>query len=233
MEHGSSQQAANPPTVSEHNSSEPTFSEDSENARKPNKAHGGARQGAGRKPDPMTEPSTVVRLPLSAVAPVRDFVTALKRKRQLNALDPVGDILQSVAPEQASRLALPLFSSKVSAGLPSPADNHVDKRLDTNEYLVERPGSTFFVTIQGRSMIDVGLMPGDKAVVDRSRVAAIGDIVMAMLDGEFTIKTLSRKKDGTLRLLPANSSGEYPAIDISPEASFEIWGVVTGSFRKF
>jgi DNA polymerase V len=82
-------------------------------------------------------------------------------------------------------------------------------------------------------MIDVGLLPNDKAVVDRSKIPSVGDIVLAVIDGEFTIKTLSRKKDGSPRLLPANSSGAYAPIDISEEMNFEIWGVVTGSFRRF
>ena len=82
-------------------------------------------------------------------------------------------------------------------------------------------------------MMDVGLLPGDKAVIDRSKVAAIGDIVLAVVDGEFTVRTLSRKKDGSIRLLPANSTGAYAPIDIKEGMQFEIWGVVTGSFRRF
>ena len=82
-------------------------------------------------------------------------------------------------------------------------------------------------------MIDVGLMPGDKAVIDRSKKPKIGDIVLAVIDSEFTIKTLARKKDGSPRLLPANSTGAYAPIDITEEMNFEVWGVVTGSFRRF
>ena len=81
-------------------------------------------------------------------------------------------------------------------------------------------------------MMDVGLLPGDKAVVDRSRQPVIGDIVLAVLDGEFTIKTLSRT-DGIVRLLPANSTGAYSPIEVTESMNFEIWGVVTGSFRRF
>jgi DNA polymerase V len=82
-------------------------------------------------------------------------------------------------------------------------------------------------------MIDVGLLPGDKAVVDRSKQASIGNIVLAVLDGEFTIKTLSRSKEGAVKLLPANSTGAYKPIEITEDMNFEIWGVVTGSFRRF
>lgn len=80
-------------------------------------------------------------------------------------------------------------------------------------------------------MQDVGLLPGDKAVIDRSKVASIGDIVLAVINNEFTIKTLSRKKVGSIRLLPANSTGEFAPIEIKEGMDFEIWGVVTGSFR--
>jgi DNA polymerase V len=128
---------------------------------------------------------------------------------------------------------IPLFTSKVSAGFPSPAEEHVEKRLDPNEFLIDQKDATFFVTIQGQSMIDVGLMPGDKAVIDRSKKPKIGDIVLAVIDSEFTIKTLARKKDGSPRLLPANSTGAYSPIDITEEMNFEVWGVVTGSFRRF
>ena len=128
---------------------------------------------------------------------------------------------------------LSLFSSKVPAGFPSPAEEHVEKRLDPSEFLIDQIDATFFVTIQGYSMIDVGLMPGDIAVIDRSKLASIGDIVLALIDGEYTIKVMNRKKDGTPRLLPANSTGAFAPIEIKDGMAFEIWGVVISSFRRF
>ena len=80
-------------------------------------------------------------------------------------------------------------------------------------------------------MINAGLLSGDKAVVDRSKQAKVGNIVMAIVDGEFTIKTLGKAKNGMPRLLPANP--DYPVIEIKEGMQFEIWGVVTGSFRRF
>ncbi|SFD97277.1 LexA family transcriptional regulator [Nitrosomonas sp. Nm166] len=127
---------------------------------------------------------------------------------------------------------LPLFSTKVVAGFPSPADDYVEKRLDINEFMIDHADSTFFVTIQGQSMIDVGLLPGDQVVVDRSRTADIGDIVLAVVDREFTIKILDHT-DGKLRLLPANSTGAYSPIEINEDKQFEVFGVVIGSFRRF
>lgn len=145
----------------------------------------------------------------------------------MKSLALIAQAIRSVA------IPIPLFSTKVRAGFPSPADDHVEQRLDVSEYLIDQADATFFVTIQGQSMIDVGLMPGDKVVVDKSKSANVGDIVLAVVDSEFTIKTLSRNKDGSVRLLPANSSGVYKPIEITESTQFEVWGVVTGSFRRF
>jgi len=145
-------------------------------------------------------------------------------------LDPSSFELPSLTPRN---LSLPIYVSKVSAGFPSPAEEYVDKRLDTNDYLIDQKDATFFVTIQGQSMIDVGLLPGDKAVVDRSKTAKDGSIVLAVVNGEFTIKMLSCSRKSNVRLLPANSTGAYPSIEITEDTQFEVWGVVIGSFRRF
>jgi DNA polymerase V len=201
------------------------------------KLHGGKRIGAGRKvgTGKFKEPTEVVRLPASQLPVVKDFLAAYQRKMlaaDLSAnLDVVGDIALPLL--DSKPIKLPLFLSKVPAGFPSPAEEHVEKRLDPSEFLIDQKDATFFVTIQGYSMMDVGLLPGDKAVIDRSKLASIGDIVLAVIDGEFTIKTLARKKDGTPRLLPANSTGAFNPIEIKEGMDFEIWGVVTGSFRRF
>lgn len=201
------------------------------------KINGGKRAGAGRKTGTgkFKEPTEVVRLPVSQLPIVKDFLAAYQRKKlatDLSAnLDAVGDL--SLPMLDSKSIKLPLFLSKVPAGFPSPAEEYVEKRLDPSEFLIDQKDATFFVTIQGLSMMDVGLLPGDKAVIDRSKLASIGDIVLAVIDGEFTIKTLARKKDGTPRLLPANSTGAFHPIEIKEGMNFEIWGVVTGSFRRF
>lgn len=192
-----------------------------------NKPGGGRRAGTGK----FGEPTEVIRVPTSQAPVIKDFLSAYQRKNRLTDLDTVDDFVWPAL--QLATTSLPLFSSKVSAGLPSPAEEHIEKRLDPNEFLIDQQDSTFFVTIQGMSMVDIGLLPGDKAVVDRAKQPSIGDIVLAVLDGEFTIKTLSRSKQGNVRLLPANSTGAYSPIEINSEMSFEIWGVVTGSFRRF
>jgi DNA polymerase V len=192
---------------------------------------GGLREGAGRKTGTgkFREATTVVRVPASQTPVIKDFLKAYQRKQLKSDLDVIGGFeLPAFSPRL---LELPLFSSKVPAGFPSPAEEHVEKRLDTNDFLIDQEDATFFVTIQGESMLDAGLLPGDKAVVDRSKTPVIGDIVLAVVDGEYTIKMLSRKKDGSPRLLPAND--KFKPIEIEEGMSFEVWGVVTGSFRRF
>ena len=192
---------------------------------------GGIRTGAGRKigTGKFGESTTVVRIPESQAPVIKDFLAAYQRKKVKADIDAVTEFEWPAL--YGTSIKLPLYSSKVSAGFPSPAEDHVEKRLDPSEFLIDQKDATFFVTIQGQSMIDVGLLPGDKAVVDRSKQASIGNIVLAVLDGEFTIKTLSRTKDGAVRLLPANK--DYSPIEITEEMNFEVWGVVTGSFRRF
>lgn len=201
------------------------------------KKAGGKREGAGRKPGSgqYQEATTVMRVPVSQKAVVSDLLAAYARKQQQRqARDNMDSPDDFTFPQMDARpMALPLYQSKVPAGFPSPADDHVEKRLDPSEYLIDQADSTFFVTIQGESMIEAGLMPGDKAVVDKGKLPVVGDIVLAMIDGEFTIKTLSKQKDGRPKLLPANSSGKYTPILIEEPMQFEIWGVVTGSFRRF
>lgn len=191
------------------------------------------RPGAGRKvgTGKFREATSVVRIPASQEPVIKDFLVAYQRKKLSSDMDALGEFELPALHTQP--IKLPLYSSKVSAGFPSPAEEHVEKRLDPSEFLIDQKDATFFVTIQGYSMIDVGLLPGDKAVVDRSKLASGGDIVLAVLDGEFTIKTLARRKDGSPRLLPANSTGAYSPIEIKEGMSFDIWGVVTGSFRRF
>jgi len=195
--------------------------------------NGGKRMYAGRKfgTGKFGEPTTVVRIPTSQKSVILDFLSVYERKRELKDRIDMNTLeLPLVHPKS---MHIPLFNSKVPAGFPSPADDHVEKRLDPTEFLIDQADATFFVTIQGESMIDIGLMPGDKAVVDRSKIASVGDVVLAVVDGDFTIKLLSRKKNGHPKLLPANSTGKYQPIEIKEGMQFEVWGVVTGSFRRF
>jgi DNA polymerase V len=191
--------------------------------------HGGKRPGAGRKPGSgRSEPTAVMRVPASQTGVIRDFISALNRKRLHEVQDNVVELSQLAPAGKA--VALPLFTTKVAAGFPSPADDHVEQRLNPSDYLVQNDSATFFVRVKGDSMIDAGIFDNDVLVIDRSRVAQIGDIVLALLDGEFTVKTLGMSRAGA-RLIPANKN--YPVIEVKEAQSFEVWGVVTGSMRKF
>ncbi len=200
---------------------------------------GGKRENAGRPrgQGKFGEPTEVMRIPQSQTATFRNFLEALQRKKAESdgetAVTGV-EVDEFFTPAINEHPTLrPLFSTKVAAGFPSPADDHVEKQLDVSEFLIDHVASTFFVTIRGESMIDVGLLPGDKVVVDRSKTPAIGDIVLAVVDREFTIKILDHGANKMPRLMPANSSGAYRPIYIRPDTQFEIFGVVIGSFRRF
>lgn len=120
--------------------------------------------------------------------------------------------------------AIPLYSSTVEAGFPSPADDYVETNLDLNEHLIRHPSATFFVRVSGQSMRDAGIHDGDLLLVDRSVTPLDGHVVIAVLYGELTVKRI-RHRMGRLLLEPDNRA--YPAIEVPPEAGFQVWGVVT------
>ena len=191
---------------------------------------GGKRLGAGRKTGTgrFGEATTALRVPVSQEQVILDFLAAFKNRKLREGQDNVVELSQIAYAGKA--VALPLFTTKVAAGFPSPADDHVEQRLSPNSYLVENEDATFCLRVKGDSMIDAGIFDNDVLIIDRSRIAQVGDIVLAVLDGEFTVKTLGKSKLGA-RLIPANRN--YPVIEIKEGQSFEVWGVVTGSMRKF
>lgn len=162
---------------------------------------GGARPGAGRPKGQgkYGEPTKPLRIPESMVEQVLRFV-------------------------RLKGYQLPLFSSKVSAGFPSPADDYLEGMLDLNEHLIQHPAATFFVRVTGDSMIGAGIHADDILVVDRSLEATSGRIVIVALDGELTVKRLHMAADD-IRLLPENPA--YQPIVIKEENELHIWGVVT------
>lgn len=169
-----------------------------------------------------------MRVPSSEVDNDYSFLRTKFDKLRTESRDNVVLLFEPANTDQT--MALPLYTTKVAAGFPSPADDHVEQRLSPNGYLVDNETSTFFVRVKGGSMVDAGIFDNDVLVVDRSRVAQVGDVILAVLDGEFTVKTLGKSKQGA-RLIPANKN--YPVIEVKEGQSFEVWGVVTGSMRKF
>ena len=124
----------------------------------------------------------------------------------------------------APAVARPLLASRVEAGFPSPADDYVERTLDLNEEVITHPAATFFLRAGGRSMQGAGIHDGDLLVVDRSRDPEEGMVVVAVVDGEFTVKRLDRSEHGPI--LRAEHPG-YAPIPIGPDTEVVIWGVVT------
>lgn len=123
-----------------------------------------------------------------------------------------------------SELALPFYSSRISAGFPSPAENYVDSKIDLNKELIKKPAATFLVKVEGDSMIEAGIHNLDILVVDRSLEWTSGKVVVAILNGEFTVKRL-KKAQNKLYLYPENP--KYASVEITKEMDFSIFGVVT------
>ena len=121
------------------------------------------------------------------------------------------------------QLGIPLFSDAVPAGFPSPATDYCERKLDLNELCVQKPAATYFVRAQGDSMIDAGIFPGDVLVIARSISATHGDIVIAAVNGELTVKRLETKPQ--TRLVPMNS--KYDPFVVPEGADLEIFGVAT------
>lgn len=128
------------------------------------------------------------------------------------------------APDLSTPYKLPVFIGRLPAGFPSPADDYIEGKLDLNRHLIKHPAATFFVRVTGDSMVEAGIHSGDILIVDRSLEATDGNVIVAALDGELTVKRLYQRAQ-TIRLLPENKN--YQPIDIHPQQSFEIWGVVT------
>lgn len=132
--------------------------------------------------------------------------------------------------DQKARVVRPLFSCSVSAGFPSPADDYIDQRLDLNELLIANPAATFFVRTAGDSMTGAGINSDDILIVDRSLTAISGKIVIAVVDGELTVKRLVQTAS-SCTLMAENP--DYPAIKINKDSDFQVWGVVTSVIHQF
>jgi DNA polymerase V len=179
------------------------------------KKYGGARRGSGRHPGP---PTKVVRLPV----PIADFAHKLARVKT------PGDVGSFLDVESRTIQPVPMMAWSAACGFPSPAEDYVDRPLDFNELLIEHPAATFAIRIEGESMTGAGIFPGDIAVVDRAREPANGNVVLALLDGAFTVKRY-RVKDGAVWLQAENPA--FPDIAIADGQSLEVWGVITRSIR--
>ncbi len=127
-------------------------------------------------------------------------------------------------PERTTECECPLFMVPVTAGFPSPAEDYIEGKLDLNKHLIKHPAATFFVRVTGDSMVDAGIHPGDILIVDRAIEPADKKVVIAIIDGELTVKRIRMLK-GKVFLVPENEN--YKSLKIEEEMNFEIWGVVT------
>ena len=126
---------------------------------------------------------------------------------------------------------VPYVLSRISAGFPSPADDYIENNLSISELLIKNQLSTFLMKASGESMIEAGINDGDILVVDRSLEARSRDIVIAIFEGNLTVKRLIIKADGSA-ILKAESP-LYKNILISEYSELEIWGVVTSAIHQF
>lgn len=179
---------------------------------------GGRRPGAGRPKGTgkYGEPTRAVRVPERLVSDIKAWCKNLSAPNFIK-----GDVVP--ASEEAT-MSLTYYTNKIPAGFPSPADDHADDKLDLNEHLIKNPASTFYVRVSGDSMIGAGIHPNDLLVVDRSLKPENGKIIIAVLNGELTVKRL-RQRRSKLTLVAENPN--YPPIPVFEELDFSIWGVVT------
>jgi DNA polymerase V len=132
-------------------------------------------------------------------------------------------------PDLSARDSQSIFDAVVPAGFPSPAADYEQDRLDLNKHLVKNPAATFFVRVTGDSMIGAGIYDGDLLVVDRSLEPRDKNVVIAVLDGELTVKRI-RLMRGKIILVPENEN--YFPHEITTDREFEVWGVVTNVIHK-
>lgn len=169
-------------------------------------ARGGKRKGAGRPKGTgkFGEPTKAIRLPISMIDRIMTFI-------------------------EQKGLSFPLYNSQVQAGYPSPSEDIPAEKLDMGSYLVQNPGSTFFVKVVGESMNGAGIFPDDLLIVDRSIKATNGDVVVAVVDGEFTVKRLFITKS-KIELRPENK--KFAPIVFENESEMNIWGVVRNVIHR-
>ena len=133
--------------------------------------------------------------------------------------------------DQSTGLALPYADEGVRAGFPSPAQDYMSENIDLNRELIRHPATTFYARVVGDSMRDAGLDEGDLLIVDKGIEPQENDVVVAFVDGEFTLKRIHIEMDRhEFWLMPANES--YHPIRVTEENQFMIWGVVTYNIKR-
>ena len=131
--------------------------------------------------------------------------------------------LELYACDTSKPLNTPYFESGVSAGFPSPAEDHMQSKIDLNDLLIEHPSATYYVRVNGDSMLGAGIVNGDLLIVDRSLEVTNNCIVVAHIDGEFTVKRIKKNKN---KIFLQAENTNYKPIKITEDMDFELFGVV-------
>lgn len=193
--------------------------------------HGGARENAGRKAQ-FNEPTKVIRVPESQVNFIKNWL--LNNLKTDNQTDFTSKLkIQQVHPNNDKIYHIPLATERVAAGFPSPAQDDIEQALDLNEYLIRNENATFIVKANSLSMLDAGIDIDDPLIVDRSIPAKSGDIVIALIDNDFTVKRLmidTQFQPPKVWLKAENP--DYQNIYIEEGQELVIWGVVTYNLKR-
>lgn len=191
-----------------------------------NSKRGGARIGAGRKKGSSVygESTRAIRVPESMLPELKAMLGLRKQQAAGEQHSTINHSSLISPAHQLSQVNIPLFNGKVSAGFPSPADDYIEKTLDLNDLLIQKPAATFFVRAEGESMLGAGIHPNDILVVDRSLEPKVGKIVICALNGELTVKRI--KSIGKEIVLGAENPA-YPDIVVQEYIELVVWGVVT------
>lgn len=183
---------------------------------------GGIREGAGRKLK-YNEPTKTLRVPLSKIIEIKNYLNKTENPC-------FNDIASISVVESSTYMKIPLAAEKIAAGFPSPAQDYVDKTLDMNEHLIRNEAATFVVKVASLSMRDAGIEIDDELIVDRSIDAKHEDIVIALIDNDFTVKRLMIENN--YRWLKAENP-DCSDIHLQDGQEMVIWGVVTFVIKSF
>ena len=188
--------------------------------------HGGKRTNAGRKAT-YNEKTTVIRVPESKVIEIKAWL----KSRPKDDLTPN---IEAFPVKIGSRVEIPAPLESVAAGFPSPAQDYVENSIDLNEYLIHNPLSTFILRVNSLSMKNAGIEVGDQILVDRSLTAEHGDIVLALINNEFTVKRLMKEQQthAEPKVWLKAENPDYPDIYLKSEEELIIWGVITCILKK-
>ena len=183
---------------------------------------GGKREGAGRPvgTGKYGEKTKAVRLPVRIVNEILDSLN----QSPLQDPEPATLVESIFQTEHHTKYRVPLYLNPIAAGFPSPTEDYIEGKIDLNRHLVKHPESTFLVRVTGESMQNAGIHSHDLLVVDQAIEPTSGKIIIAVINGELTVKRL-RKHRNKLWLMPENP--DYQPIEIDENIDFHIWGVVT------